>query len=91
MRLIGKAFALLLAGILTLILLAFDLWGRIMSFIGVLVIFLFVICLIVIIASGLWHNLPILMALFAVCLIIFFGSAYLAGVIQCLRDSLLGR
>ena len=91
MRFIGKAFALLLAGILTLVLLAFDLWGRIMSFIGVFAIFLFAICLIVIVASGLWHNLPILMSLFAVCLIIFFGSAYLAGAIQLLRDRLLGR
>lgn len=91
MRLIGKLFAYLLAGILTLVVWAFEILGRVLSFIGVFVILLFIICLIVIVASGLWQSLPIVIGLFAICSVIFFGSAIISGEIRHLRNMLLGR
>ncbi len=91
MRLIGKLFAYLLAGILTLVVWAFEIFGRVLSFIGVFVILLFVICLIVIVVSGLWQSLPIVIGLFAACCVIFFGSAVISGEIIHLRNWLLSR
>ena len=89
MRYIGKLFAYLLAGILTLVVWAFEILGRVLSFIGVFVILLFVICLIVIVVSGLWQSLPIVIGLFAVCCVIFFGSAIVSGEILYIRNKLL--
>ena len=63
MKIIGKLFAHLLAGILTLVLVVFDLLGRALSFIG----------------------------LFAVCLLVFYGTAWIAGLLAALRDRLLAR
>ena len=91
MKIIGKLFAHLLAGVLTLVLVAFDLLGRALSFIGVFVILLFGLSLLVIVFKGLWHTLPILIGLFAVCLLVFFGTAWIAGLLSFLRDRLLGR
>ena len=91
MRLIGKLFAYLLAGILTLGVWAFEIFGRVLSFIGVFVILLFVICLIVIVVSRLWQSLPIVIGLFATCCVIFFGSAVISGEIIHLRNWLLSR
>ena len=91
MRFIGKFFAYLLAGILTLLVWAFEIFGRVLSFIGVFVILLFIICLIVIVASGLWRSLPIIIGLFTVCCLIFYGSAIISGEILHLRNLLLGR
>ena len=91
MKIIGKLFAHLLAGVLTLVLVAFDLLGRALSFIGVFVILLFGLSLLVIVFKGLWHTLPILIGLFAVCLLVFYGTAWIAGFLSFLRDRLLGR
>ena len=87
----GKLIKLILASILSVVVLAFDLFGWLISFIGVFVIILFAICLIVIVASGLWSTLPLLLGLFAVCVAFFFGTAYLSGGIIRLRNILLGR
>lgn len=91
MKIIGKLFAHLLTGILTLVLVAFDLLGRALSFIGVFVILLFGLSLLVIVFKGLWHTLPILIGLFAVCLLVLYGTAWIAGLLSFLRDRLLGR
>ena len=91
MRLIGKMFALLLAGVLTLVVWAFNILGWILSFVGVFALLLFGISLIVIVFRGLWHTLPILIALFAACCLVFFGSAFISGEILHLRNRLLGR
>lgn len=91
MKIIGKIFAHLLAGILTLALVAFDLLGRALSFIGVFVILLYGLSLLVIVFKGLWHTLPILIGLFAVCLLVYYGTAWIAGFLSFLRDRLLGR
>ena len=91
MKIIGKIFAHLLAGVLTLVLVAFDLLGRALSFVGVFVILLFGLSLLIIVFKGLWHTLPILIGLFAVCLLVFYGTAWIAGFLSFLRDRLLGR
>ena len=91
MKIIGKLFAYLLAGILTLVLVAFDLLGRALPFIGVFVILLFGLSLMVIRFKGLWHTLPILIGLFAVCLLVFYGTEWIAGLLSFLRDRLLGQ
>ena len=91
MRFIRKLFAYLLAGILTLVVWAFEILGIVLSFIGVFVILLFVICLIVIAVSGLLDSLPTVICLLAVCYVIFGGTAYLSGVIRYLRDKLINR
>ena len=85
MKIIGKLFAHLLAGVLTLVLVAFDLLGRALSFVGVFVILLFGLSILVIVFKGLWHNLPILIGLFAVCLLVFYGTAWIAGLLSLLR------
>ncbi len=89
MRYIGKLFAYLLAGILTLVVWAFEILGRVLSFIGVFVILLFIICLIIIVVSGLWQSLPIVIGLFAVCCVVFIGSAIVSGKIKCLIRRLM--
>ena len=91
MRFIGKLVAYLLAGILSVVVVLFDLIGRILSFLGVFVVFTFVAGLIVIVISRSWQSLPLLVGLFSVCVIIFFGSAIIAGYIARCRDWLLGR
>ena len=91
LRVLGKLIRLIFAGILSLVVLAFEVLGRLISFAGVFVIFLFAICLIVIVAGGLWSTLPLLIGLFAVCVAFFYGTAYLSGGIMLLRNKLLGR
>ena len=91
MRFIGKMVACLLAGILSLIAVLFDLLGRILSFIGVFVIFLFVVGLFGIVISRSWQTLPVLIGLFVTCLVIFYGSALFAGLIERWRNRLLER
>ena len=41
--------------------------------------------------KGLWHTLPILIGLFAACLLVFYGTAWIAGLLAALRDRLLGQ
>ncbi len=91
LRALSKLIRLIFAGILSLVIFAFELLGRLISFVGVFVILLFAICLIVIVVSGLWSTLPLLVGLFAVCVAFFFGTAYLSGGIIRLRNILLGR
>ena len=91
MRFIGKMFAYLLAGGLSIIAVLFDFLGRILSFIGVFVIVLFVVGLLGIAFSRSWQSLPLYFGLFAVCVVVFFGSALIAGMIERCRKRLLGR
>lgn len=81
----------MLAGVLTLVLVAFDLLGRAQSFIGVFVILLFGLSLLVVVFKGVWHTLPILIGLFVVCLLVFYGTVWIAGSLSLLRERLLGR
>ena len=88
---IGKGLAYLLAGVLTLFLWVLDLLGRVLSFAGVFVILLFLICIIAIAVTGSWSNLPVVLLLMIACVILFFGTAFVAGIIQRFRSRLLGR
>ena len=88
---IGRGMAHLLAGVLTLVLWILDLLGRVLSFAGVFVILLFLICIIAIAVTGSWSNLPIVLSLMIACVILFFGTAFVAGVIQRLRNRLIER
>ena len=88
---IVRGMAYLLAGVLTLVLWILDLLGRVLSFAGVFVILLFLICIIAIAVTGSWSNLPIVLSLMIACVILFFGTAFVAGVIQRFRSRLLGR
>ena len=89
MRFIGKMFAYVLAGMLSIISVLFDLMGRILSFIGVFVIFLFVVGLIVVAITRSWQSLPLLIGLFMAFVVIFFGSASIAGLIERWKKRLL--
>ncbi len=88
---IGRIMAYLLAGIMTLVLWTFDFVGRVLSFAGVFVILFFLISLVAIALTGSWGILPIALGLMGACVIIFFGTAYAAGIIQRFRNRLLGR
>ena len=88
---IGKGLAYLLAGVLTLVLWSLDLLGRVLSFAGVFVILIFLICIIAIVVTGSWSNLPIVLSLMIACFFLFFGTAFVAGIIQRFRSRLLGR
>ena len=88
---IVRGMAYLLAGVLTLVLWILDLLGRVLSFAGVFVILLFLICIIAIAVTGSWSNLPIVLSLMIACVILFFGTAFVAGMIQRFRSRLLGR
>ena len=88
---IVRGMAYLLAGVLTLVLWILDLLGRVLSFAGVFVILLFLICIIAIAVTGSWSNLPIVLSLMIAYVILFFGTAFVAGVIQRFRNRLLGR
>ena len=91
MKLIGKMIAYILAGALSIVAVGFDLLGRILSFIGVFIVFLFAVGLIGIAISRYWQFLPLLIGLFAACIVVFFGSALIAGMIERCRNRLLGR
>ena len=91
MRIIGKMFGFILAGILSVVIMIIDLAAKIASFAAVGVLFLFVVCIIVAIIQGSWQSIAIMIGLLTVGAVLFFGTAMITGRLELFRDRLLGR
>lgn len=89
LRVFGKLIRFILAGILTVFIWAFDIFGRILSFAGAFAVWIFAICIITICICVRWSSLPLLLGIIGACVIVFFGLAMLSGGIASLRDRLL--
>ncbi len=88
-RVLGKMIRLILAGILTVFVWAFDILGKVLSFAGAFAVWIFIICIITVCICGLWSSLPLLLGIIGACVVAFFGLAILSGGIASLRDRLL--
>ena len=91
MRIIGKMLGFFLAGILSVIIMVIDITAKIASFAVTGIVLLFVVCMIVAIVEGSWQAIAILMGLFGVGAVLFFGTAMITGKLEYFRNRLIGR
>ncbi len=89
LRALGKMLRLILIGILTVFVWAFDILGKLLSFPGAFAFWIFVICIITVCICGRWSSLPLLLGIIGTCVVAFFGLAALSGGIVSFRDRLL--